>query len=37
MPIELFGELYEPQNGQAMSREQEDYARELFAKIWEAN
>ena len=35
-PIELFGEFFELQNGQSMSQAQENYARELFTKIWEA-
>jgi len=35
-PVELLGEFYELQNGQPMSQTQEDYARELFTKIWEA-
>jgi len=35
-PIELFGELYELQNGQPMNQTQEDYAREMLSKIWEA-
>jgi exonuclease SbcD len=35
-PIELFGKFFELQYGQPMSQTQEDYARELFTKIWEA-
>lgn len=36
-PLELFGEFYEEQNGQAMSPEQEAFARELMEKIWEGS
>jgi len=36
-PLELFGEFYEEQNGQAMSSEQEAFARELMEKIWEGS
>ena len=35
-PVELLGKFFELQNGQPMSKTQEDYARELFAKIQEA-
>jgi len=34
-PLELFGELYALQNGQAMSDTQTRYARDLFTEIWE--
>lgn len=34
-PLELFGEFYEKQNNGPMSREQEDFLRELIEKIWE--
>jgi exonuclease SbcD len=36
-PVELFGELYELQNGQIMSPMQEEYTRERFRAIWEGN
>lgn len=36
-PLELFGEFYEEQNGQAMSSDQEAFARELMEKIWEGS
>ena len=32
---ELFGELFTAQNGQPMSKQQEEYVRGLFASIWE--
>ena len=35
-PVELFGELYEKQNGQPMSDTQEEYVRRLFTEIWES-
>ena len=35
-PLELFGELYEKQNGAAMSEEQEKFSAELMERIWEA-
>ena len=34
-PLELFGELFELQNGRPFSPEQERFAAELIAKIWE--
>ncbi|MCR5137756.1 MAG: exonuclease SbcCD subunit D [Oscillospiraceae bacterium] len=34
-PLELFGELYQKQNGGPMSEEQRAYAEELIEKIWE--
>ncbi|MBQ3077311.1 MAG: exonuclease SbcCD subunit D [Clostridia bacterium] len=34
-PIELFDELYEKQNGQAMSEEQRSYLLGLIGEIWE--
>jgi exonuclease SbcD len=34
-PIDLFGELYERQNGRRMSERQDEYVRGVFAKIWE--
>ncbi len=34
-PVELFGELFAVQNGQAMNEQQEEYVRDLFATIWE--
>ena len=34
-PLQLFGELYERQNGQPLSEEQEAFARTLMEKIWE--
>ena len=34
-PLELFAELYEKQNGQPMSEEQNNFLRELIEKIWE--
>ena len=34
-PLELFAELYEKQNGQPMSPEQEEFAAELAAAVWE--
>ena len=37
MPIELFEELYELQNGQPMNQVQEEYVGSLFAEIWEGN
>jgi len=36
-PADLFGELYELQNGQFMSERQDEYVREVFAEILEAN
>lgn len=33
-PVDLFGELYERQNGQPMNERQEEYARGVFAEIW---
>ena len=35
-PLELLGEFYALQNGQPMSDEQTQFARELIQKIWEA-
>ena len=35
-PLELFGELYEKQNGAAMSEEQKKFSAELMERIWEA-
>ena len=37
LPLELFGELYELQNGQPMSAAQEEYARRLMTKILDKN
>ena len=34
-PLELFGELYEKQNNQAMSAEQMEYVQKLIEEIWE--
>ena len=34
-PLQLFGELYEQQNGQPMSEMQRQYMRELIESIWE--
>ena len=34
-PLQLFGEFYELQNGQGMSEEQMDFAKELMEEIWE--
>ena len=34
-PLELFGELYELQNNQPMSEEQEEFLTQLMEKIWE--
>lgn len=34
-PIDLFEQLYEAQNGQAMSEEQRAYVRQLIQEIWE--
>ncbi len=34
-PLELFGEFYEIQNGQAMSEEQMEFSKELMEEIWE--
>lgn len=34
-PLELFGELYELQNNQPMSRQQEEFSRKLMERIWE--
>ena len=36
-PLELFGELYELQNNQSMSKEQCDFTRELIESIWEGS
>lgn len=36
-PLELFGELYEQQNGQPMSEMQHTFMRELIESIWEDN
>lgn len=36
-PLELFEELYELQNNQAMSEEQRSFTRELIESIWEGN
>lgn len=36
-PVELFGELYELQNGQPMNPTQEKYVLDLFNEIWEVN
>jgi exonuclease SbcD len=33
-PVDLFGELYERQNGQPMNGRQEEYARGVFAEVW---
>ena len=35
-PLELFGELYEEQNGAAMSEEPKKFSAELMERIWEA-
>ena len=34
-PLDLFMDLYETQNGQAMSEEQQALCRTLIEKIWE--
>ena len=34
-PLELFGELYEQQNGEKMSTEQSEFVAELINEIWE--
>ena len=34
-PSQLFGELFEIQNGQLMSEEQSKYVTNLFNEIWE--
>ena len=34
-PLQLFGELYEQQNNQPMSEEQQRFAQELIGSIWE--
>ena len=34
-PLELFRDLYELQNNQPMSGEQEDFLTQLMEKIWE--
>ena len=34
-PLELFGALYEMQNGQTMNDAQSNYMKELIGKIWE--
>jgi hypothetical protein len=34
-PSQLFGELFEMQNGQPMSEEQSKYVTNLFNEIWE--
>ena len=34
-PLELFRDLYELQNNQPMSGEQEDFLSQLMEKIWE--
>lgn len=34
-PLELFGELYEKQNGKPLSEEQTAYVTEIMEKIWE--
>ena len=34
-PFELFSELYVKQNGDGMSQEQEEYLKDIIAKIWE--
>jgi len=36
-PVELFGELYELQNGQPLNSTQEKYVFDLFNDIWEVN
>jgi len=36
-PAELFNELFAIQNGQSMNGQQEEYVRDLFAKIWEGS
>jgi exonuclease SbcD len=33
-PAELFGELYEKQNNQPMSKEQEKFVKELIEECW---
>jgi hypothetical protein len=33
-PIELFGEFYEAQNGQEMTKEQRSFVCDLIEKIW---
>ena len=35
-PLELFGELYQAQNGAAMSPEQEDLLKKMIERVWEA-
>ncbi|NCB66457.1 MAG: exonuclease SbcCD subunit D [Bacilli bacterium] len=37
LPMELFEELYELQNGQPMNQTQEEYVGSLFAEIWEGS
>ena len=34
-PLQLFGEFYELQNGQAMSEEQMEFVKDLMEEIWE--
>lgn len=34
-PLDLLDELYEKQNNQPMSRDQQDFAQQLIAEIWE--
>jgi len=34
-PLQLFGELYEQQNGQPMSEVQTAFVRQLIESIWE--
>ncbi len=34
-PLDLFAELYEMQNNQPMSEEQEDFVSQLIEKVWE--
>ena len=34
-PLELFSELFEKQNNQPMTSEQQEFAMDLVTKIWE--
>ena len=34
-PLDIFGELYEKQNGQPMSEEQTAFMKTLIERIWE--
>ena len=36
-PLELFSQFYETQNGQPLSAEQEQIAKQLISQIWEEN